>query len=162
VKSCIVCHTPSLGTRCALHEREHARARELRRGTAAQRGYGGEWPRLSREAIAQHVEVYGWVCLGDGEHGAHPSHDLTADHRVAIVHGGEPEVGSVMCRAANSRAGARLRSDLPGGASRSRDSKPENKPLSHVSRNAASRGVSGADSPGDRADRAAAARDEES
>src|SRR5438034_4395278 len=118
-----------MGTRCPRHERATRRARELRRGTPAQRGYGGDWPQLSREAISQHVELYGWTCLGDAEHAAHASRDLTADHLVPLMHGGSTVVGAVICRASNSSHGARLRSKAGGGVGTPREKFRQRRPL---------------------------------
>jgi len=69
-------------------------------------------------AVAAHVEVYGWICLGDAYHHAHATRDLTADHvpSVAeqIVAGVAPEVAeagplTVTCRRGNSGGGGRIR-----------------------------------------------------
>lgn len=70
------------------------------------------WTALSRRLIARHVGEHGWVCPGDGsEHPAHPSHDLTLDHAVAMVDGGAAfppdEQLRVLCRSWNSALGAK-------------------------------------------------------
>jgi hypothetical protein len=68
------------------------------------------------DAVATHVAVHGWLCLGDQHHQPHPTGDLTADHaepvaaavargvRVAVAEAG-PLL--VRCRPANSARGAR-------------------------------------------------------
>lgn len=61
--------------------------------------YRGGWPAISRNAIAAHVQLHGWRCLGDRWHPAHESHDLTTDH---VVRGSLAGGVQVMCRAANS------------------------------------------------------------
>jgi len=53
--------------------------------------YRGDWPRISRMAIAQHVAACGWTCPG-WRVPAHPSADLTLDHQRGV-----------MCRACNAR-----------------------------------------------------------
>jgi hypothetical protein len=70
------------------------------------------WARLSKRVIARHVGQYGYVCPGDGlDHPAHPSHDLTLDHVLALLDGGapfDPANTRVLCRSRNSANGARL------------------------------------------------------
>ena len=67
-----------------------------------------------RDEVRMHVEIYGWVCLGDdgaeandSGHAAHTTMDLTADHIVPVALGGQ-ESGAlrVMCRSRNSQLGA--------------------------------------------------------
>lgn len=59
-------------------------------------------------AVRAHVKRHGWLCLGDQHHEPHHTRDLVADDPVPIARGGDPlQTLHVMCRAANSRKGAR-------------------------------------------------------
>jgi len=114
VKLCTVCGaTTSRGSRCAAHPRLS--------GIGANHHVHADprWTRLSRRMIARHVGEFGWVCPGDGsEHPAHPSHDLTTDHVLALEDGGapfDPANTRVLCRSRNSANGARLVNDRREG-----------------------------------------------
>ena len=106
---CTVCGRLTSGSdsRCGAHPRTS--------GIGANHAVHSDprWTALSRRVIAKHVGQFGWVCPGDGaEHPSHPSHDLTADHVVAIEDGGSPfpldDGLRVLCRSWNSTLGARL------------------------------------------------------
>lgn len=58
-----------------------------------------------RAAVQAHVAEFGWRCLGDADHEAHATTDLTADHVVPRVEGGENGPLVVRCRSSNSRRG---------------------------------------------------------
>ncbi len=104
MKPCTVCGRLSAGPRCSLHPRP--------RGKGSAVHSDPRWTRLSRRMIARHVGEFGWVCPGDGpEHPAHPSRDLTTDHRLALEEGGapfDPTNTRILCRSQNSANGARL------------------------------------------------------
>ena len=95
-RPCLTCRRPTTaGPRCRGCEADWQRARNARRPQ-----YAGEWRKVSRAAIAAHVELYGLVCPGFGV----PPHAvtrtcLTADHR----HDGTI---AVFCRSCNGRRGA--------------------------------------------------------
>lgn len=68
-----------------------------------------EYRRARNAAVARHVAVFGWVCLGDGRHAGHPTRDLTADHPVPLSKGGAiVQEFVICCRSANSGRGARV------------------------------------------------------
>jgi 5-methylcytosine-specific restriction endonuclease McrA len=103
VTACLGCGTQtrhgSYCTACApgVEKRRHNSAYD-----------SGEWRRLRAEAIQAHVERYGWLCIGDDQHGAHQTTDLTVDHPVALANGGTHDQElHVCCRSSNSRKGAR-------------------------------------------------------
>lgn len=79
-----------------------------RRRLTTRRNYGRGWARLSRDAIAAHVAVFGWTCPGWGV-ATHAARDLTADHIVPVALGGVSAPGNlrVLCRSCNSARGAR-------------------------------------------------------
>lgn len=56
--------------------------------------------------VAEHVARFGWWCPGYGVPG-HESTDLTADHVLAVANGGADGPLQALCRACNSRKGAR-------------------------------------------------------
>jgi 5-methylcytosine-specific restriction endonuclease McrA len=72
--------------------------------TTVERGYGEGWPRLRAWCIRLHVSKHGWVCPGFMVP-AHPSHDLTGHHVLALSEGGESVPGNVaiLCIGCNSR-----------------------------------------------------------
>lgn len=85
------CSALTTESRCPPHARRRRAA------------YGGEWPRISREAIAAHRAVHGNWCPGWGVD-PHPSADLTADHVNPL----RLDAGvRVLCRACNGRRGDR-------------------------------------------------------
>ncbi|MBN1629925.1 MAG: HNH endonuclease [Thermoleophilia bacterium] len=75
--------------------------RERRR----RRPYNHAERKLKEETVAAWVGVHGWVCPGY-RRDPHPSMDLTADHIIPIVAGGDP-LGpmQVLCRSCNARKG---------------------------------------------------------
>jgi hypothetical protein len=107
----IVHARPGSGTaaRCPPCKQAHDRAHNARR--RAQDSYPEQQRR--RQAVAAHVAVHGWWCLGlEGyDHQPHPTRDLTAHHLDAPGAGG-PEHGplAVICRSLNSSIGARTTS----------------------------------------------------
>src|SRR5687768_9824435 len=83
----------------------------MTRPSAARRGYGRTWRKLSRAVIAAWVGTHGFYCPGYGV-APHYSFDLTADHRVPLAVGG-PRLTlaiDVLCRRCNSRKGAQVAS----------------------------------------------------
>src|SRR5512133_3603833 len=66
-----------------------------------------------RRLVATHRATVGDWCPGLGDHPAHPSADLVADHVIEVAAGG-PEAGPlrVLCRAENGRRSARVLSRL--------------------------------------------------
>lgn len=67
-----------------------------------------DWPERKRraQAVADWVAEHGHWCPGYGVP-AHPSTDLTADHSLAVAHGGAQGPLDVLCRPCNARKGAR-------------------------------------------------------
>lgn len=107
LKLCTVCGVVTTDGRCTKHPRTS--------GIGANHAVHADprWTALSQRMVARHVGQYGWVCPGDGpDHPAHPSHDLTTDHVIAIEDGGAPFPSDdqlrVLCRSWNSTLGARL------------------------------------------------------
>jgi 5-methylcytosine-specific restriction protein A len=97
---CPVCRR--LGCTNPTHHREKLDDwRERRR----RRPYNHAERVLKEKVVKEWVAVYGWVCPGY-QCPSHPSTDLTADHIVPIVAGGDP-LGpmQVLCRRCNSRKG---------------------------------------------------------
>lgn len=86
--------------RCSNCETSHQHKRNQRRSH-----YQGDWPRLARQAIANHLATYGPVCPGwqRPSHTVEPS-SLTADHinPRSLADG----IG-VLCRGCNARKGNR-------------------------------------------------------
>ena len=66
-----------------------------------------------RKLVAEHRATIGDWCPGLGQHPAHPSADLVADHLVEVAAGG-PASGPlrVLCRSENSRRSAWLATGL--------------------------------------------------
>jgi hypothetical protein len=66
-----------------------------------------------RRAVADHRARVGDWCPGLGDHPAHPTADLVADHVVEVAAGG-PEAGPlrVLCREENGRRSARILTKL--------------------------------------------------
>lgn len=91
-------------SRCDEHQAAWQSRQEQLRGSATQRGYGSQWQRVARAAVAQHRAVYGDWCPG-WQVPAHASTDLTADHVVPLARGGSStaENTRVLCRSCNSR-----------------------------------------------------------
>ena len=76
------------------------------------------WNRAERErraaAVQAWVAEHGWTCPG-WQRPAHPSRDLTAAHRVAVVNGGTTSPLTVLCRSCNSRQGVQQSASDPRG-----------------------------------------------
>lgn len=105
---CTACGRPALpgSSRCRRHPRTS------RSGSGRAVHGDPRWTRISRRLVEAHVGEHGWVCPGDGDaHAPHPSHDLTADHRIPLAEGGDPfdrRNLRILCRSWNSTLGARL------------------------------------------------------
>ena len=56
------------------------------------------------KAVAEWVSANGWICPG-WDRPPHPSHDLTAAHRIPVAGGGAGSPLTCLCRACNSRQG---------------------------------------------------------
>ena len=56
------------------------------------------------KAVAEWVSANGWICPG-WDRPPHPSHDLTAAHRIPVAGGGADSPLACLCRACNSRQG---------------------------------------------------------
>ena len=56
------------------------------------------------KAVAEWVSANGWICPG-WDRPPHPSHDLTAAHRIPVAGGGADSPLTCLCRACNSRQG---------------------------------------------------------
>lgn len=87
----------------ATHRQQVDRARDQRRGTAAQRGYGYRWQNVVAKAIKQ--QPFCSVC----GHAGSAENPLTGDHILPISKGGtwEPSNVRVLCRVHNSQKGAK-------------------------------------------------------
>lgn len=95
-RPCLKCGRPTTkGPRCPACERDHQRRRN-----ATRPHYDAEWRKISKAAIAAHLETVGPWCPGwrVPAHGCDPS-ELTTDHVVA----GDPTRVQVLCRSCNSR-----------------------------------------------------------
>lgn len=108
MRVCPGAHGSGCGTLIASSQRrcpEHAReaARRPRRPSA--------WDALARRMVRTHLRTGGPYCPGDPpDHDAHPSFDLTVDHRVRLVDGGamlDPANLRILCRAWNGHLGGR-------------------------------------------------------
>lgn len=100
-RTCLECGVEiPTGNRCP----SCGQAAERRRHNAA---YDTAAYRSARNAaIADWVQRHGWLCPGDAQHAAHASRDLTADHPVPLVDGGElVQDFRIRCRSSNSRRG---------------------------------------------------------
>lgn len=82
------CPALTQGGRCLAHRR----ARERRRGTSAQRGYGGQWRRIRKLVLARDP-----ICRDDSGCGA-PSTE--ADHIKPLRRGGTHDMSNLrgLCR----------------------------------------------------------------
>jgi 5-methylcytosine-specific restriction protein A len=101
-KPCLNCgRVTTNGSRCPECGARHEAGQEARRvrGTRTERGYGNDWLRISREAIR--LQPWCSICFATG--------DLTGDHIVPKKSGGgdDPRNVRVLCRACNSRKGAK-------------------------------------------------------
>lgn len=106
-RQCLRCGSitnhPSKRGLCPACHREYERQRPARAVYDSPR-----WRRLQAAVLRQWVRVHGWLCPGAGRP-AHPSHDLTVDHIVAVAAGGDPWAPSnlqVLCRSCNGRKAA--------------------------------------------------------
>jgi 5-methylcytosine-specific restriction protein A len=100
-RPCLDCQRPTRnGSRCPEHAAEREQRRDRRRGTAAQRGYGAAWQRVSRQIL----ERDGYVCQLCGRPGA-----TTADHVISKANGGSDDPSNLVAahRLCNSRKGSR-------------------------------------------------------
>lgn len=94
---CIDCGALCQGPRCPTH----TAARQRRRGSATQRGYGAAWRRLVAEAKQEQRRQYGYAWCLDCGHTGSPANPLSGDHlrwparTLADV--------QVVCRVCNSR-----------------------------------------------------------
>lgn len=103
VRPCLACGRPTRnGSRCPPCAQAREQKRDQQRGTRTQRGYGNEWHRRAKQAIAASP-----ICVDCGHTGS-PDNPLTGDHPVPLARGGEqlPAVIVVRCRVCNSRRGA--------------------------------------------------------
>jgi 5-methylcytosine-specific restriction endonuclease McrA len=99
-RRCLDCNALTTGSRCDVHRRAHARQKERRRPTPAQRGYNASWRRLRVEVL----ERDGWRCAYCGR----PAEAV--DHVVPASRGGDfydPDNLVAACRSCNSRKGDR-------------------------------------------------------
>lgn len=113
LRNCLGCGRSVRGrSRCVDCARDQHRAKRQRRpdlDDAAER-------KRRRLLVTDHRSRVGDWCPGLGDHPAHPSADLVADHVVEVAAGG-PASGPlrVLCRAENSRRSAWLATGLfPG------------------------------------------------
>jgi 5-methylcytosine-specific restriction enzyme A len=110
LRTCLGCGRSVRGKpRCADCQRDHDRIKRARRpdlDDAAER-------KRRRQLVADHRATIGDWCPGLGDHPAHPSADLVADHVVEVAAGG-PVSGPlrVLCRSENSRRSAHLATGL--------------------------------------------------
>jgi len=88
-KPCLVCGVLTEASRCPVHRVPSRSYAEARRRA---------------EAVRAWREARGDLCPGYGVP-AHPSLDLTADHVLPRVDGGETGPLRVLCRSCNSRRG---------------------------------------------------------
>lgn len=88
IRPCIVCGTPSSGTRCRAHRLTYPFAERER----------------MRRAVSDHIAAFGYWCPG-WQRPPHPSTDLTADHLLPRAEGGNGTDLAVLCRPCNSRRG---------------------------------------------------------
>lgn len=93
--------------RCDECRRDYERQRRQWRGKTAARGYGSEWRRLVRIAIAMHP-----YCV-DCRHTGSRDNPLTGDHIIPLAQGGQNNLGNiaVRCRVCNGRRGATVRKE---------------------------------------------------
>lgn len=103
-KPCLVCGTPSAGSRCPAHQAQYQAAVDERRGTPAERGYGAEH---KRRALALRAQRRGCCLCGlpidydlrAPSPGAFSAHHLTGDksgpldaaHKVCNEREGKPQ-----------------------------------------------------------------------
>lgn len=101
VKPCLTCGRLSTGSRCPTHAGTHQV--HAQRAKRERRPYTYTEQRRRAEAVQAHVATHGWWCPG-WRRPAHESHDLTADHVIAVAAGGgEDGPLQVLCRSCNGR-----------------------------------------------------------
>jgi hypothetical protein len=110
LRNCVGCGRSVRGKpRCADCQRTKDRAKRARRpdlDDARER-------ERRRRLVADHRATVGDWCPGLGQHPAHPSADLVADHLVEIAAGGLASGPlRVLCRSENSRRSAWLATGL--------------------------------------------------
>jgi hypothetical protein len=110
LRPCLGCGTSVRGKpRCSDCQRTYDRAKRQRRpdlDDAAER-------KRRRLLVADHRARVGDWCPGLGDHPAHPSADLVADHVVEVAAGGLASGPlRVLCRSENSRRSAWLATGL--------------------------------------------------
>jgi 5-methylcytosine-specific restriction enzyme A len=114
LRRCLDCPRSVRGkSRCVDCERAHQRAKRSKRSDlddARER-------ERRRRLVADHRARVGDWCSGLGNHPAHPSADLVADHVIEVAAGG-PASGPlrVLCRSENSRRSAWLATGLCASA----------------------------------------------
>jgi 5-methylcytosine-specific restriction enzyme A len=123
LRRCLDCPTMVRGkSRCHDCARARDRAKRQRRpdlDDARER-------ERRRRLVADHRARVGDWCPGLGQHPAHPSADLVADHVIEVAAGG-PASGPlrVLCRSENSRRSAWLATGLFPGAQLTTPRPPE-------------------------------------
>lgn len=108
LRPCLDCGTVTQGSRCVKHATLAKQAREARRPSRVERGYGPEW----RKAVAAAIEAQPY-CSACGHEGS-PNNPLTGDHKTPLSAGGthDPENIDVLCRYHNSVKGSKWDGDL--------------------------------------------------
>jgi hypothetical protein len=124
LRACLGCGKQVRGkTRCRDCQGTQDRAKQARR--PERRTYSKTERR--RRLVADHRATVGDWCPGLGDHPAHPSADLTADHVVEVAAGGlESGPLRVLCRSENSRRSAQVLTRLLGHAPA-----PAERPITH-------------------------------
>ncbi len=97
-----------IGPRCVDCARAYQRARDLKRGTAAQRGYNAEYMRNRALVLADGPHGCAWGCGRVA---------TTVDHRIPLARGGTNDVENLMpcCALCNSSRGSRVDFTPPQG-----------------------------------------------
>jgi len=110
LRRCLDCPASVRGkSRCGDCQRAHDRAKRARRPDLDD---AAERKRRAR-LVADHRATIGDWCPGLGQHPAHPSADLVADHVVEVAAGGLASGPlRVLCRSENSRRSAWLASGV--------------------------------------------------
>jgi 5-methylcytosine-specific restriction protein A len=104
-RPCLVCGRLTTNpSRCDVHQAEYLAARDKKRGSAAQRGYGTAWRKLASTYIARYKAENGERCPG-WRVPAHAATDLTVDHIIPKSAGGTDDLSNlaVLCRGCNAR-----------------------------------------------------------
>ena len=95
-RPCLDCGALSPNSRCPAHQRTLQQAKRSRRP------YTAAMLRRRAQVVAQWRAEHGDLCPG-WRRPAHPSHDLTADHMIAVGAGGDEDGPlAVLCRSCNS------------------------------------------------------------